>query len=98
VEAMLVDLDGDGLPDRLRNASEPGDGICKAHWQSNHGPETDRTLKSFGAQDEHTIALPRLRWNGTPDYLFGNPSLPPTGRSTPDPINDHLEACTLNGQ
>ena len=65
VEAMMLDLDGDGLLDRVSNASTekpPGDGQCKARWRRNLGPAAGTGHPQFGA--EQTFTLPRLKWNG----------------------------------
>ena len=94
VEAMLVDLDGDGLLDRLTNASTataPGDGQCRARWQRNLGPPSGSTHPQFGP--EQTIALPRLKWNGTTTAAS-----PIAGAANADAAYPHFEGCALNGQ
>lgn len=41
IESMMLDLDGDGLLDRLDNASTPATtGDCRATWMRNQGPAT----------------------------------------------------------
>src|SRR3569833_182002 len=87
VEATLVDMDGDGLLDRLTNSPVLVNGnmvSCGAAWQRNKGN------MEFG--DIVPIPLPTLKW-GTPlggqDYSGGLWADP----STPMP-----ETCALNYQ
>ncbi|MGJ0492828.1 toxin TcdB middle/N-terminal domain-containing protein [Methylobacter sp.] len=97
VEAMMLDLDGDGLLDRVTNAStEATDGQCTVRWQRNQGPASDSSnLQRFGPPQ--TFTLPRLKWNGK--IPFGSPpNSPPAGAATADPAPPHLEGCALNGQ
>ncbi len=94
VEAMMLDLDGDGLLDRVSNASTetaPGDGQCKANWQRNLGPAAGTGHPQFGPHQ--TFTLPRLKWNGTTTGAS-----PIAGAATADPAFLHLEGCALNGQ
>jgi YD repeat-containing protein len=88
VEAMMIDMNGDGLPDRLANASIPeGDGQCKARWARNEGPSAPALMFSVAGQ----ITLPRLRWRGS-----GTPVA--TGAPSADAQSPHFESCALNGQ
>ena len=85
LETMLVDLDGDGLVDRLVNSSsETGDGVCRATWQRNGGPGATPQFVAAGE-----IVLPRLKWGGTT-----NPP-PQAGSVTAAPGE---EKCSLAGQ
>lgn len=92
VEAMLVDMNGDGLLDRLFMASDgTSDGVCKAAWQENVGPPEGSTQPRFDAI--HTIMLPQLKWHG------------PTSGSNPPPLAggsradaSRGERCSLSGQ
>ncbi len=90
VEAMLLDVDGDGLLDRVR--SEPAFSSsklkCRATWQRNRSGDPGSTNRSaFGAPKPLSFGasadLPMLRWKddgpGNSDYPF-------------------LEGCALNGQ
>ena len=106
VEAMMLDLDGDGLLDRVTNAStEATDGQCRARWQRNLGPVagSPSTHPRFGAEQTLAFlnivtgstsdALPRLKWNGTTTQ-----APPLAGAPAADPAFPHLEDCSLNGQ
>ncbi|MBA3391790.1 MAG: hypothetical protein H0T89_04050 [Deltaproteobacteria bacterium] len=93
VEGMLVDLDGDGLIDRLDNASDPsGDGACKAQWRRNKGPTagSSSTMPTFEVAED--ILLPRLKWRGA------GTNAPPGGSATADLNASNYEGCALNGQ
>jgi RHS repeat-associated protein len=62
VEAMMVDIDGDGLLDRVIDASQDQDGYvyaCNARWFRNAG--------SGSFVDMGLIPLPTLKWAGTGD-------------------------------
>jgi RHS repeat-associated protein len=92
VEVMFVDMDGDGLVDRLVNTSqETVDGVCKAAWQKNMGPPAGSTEPVFGAAKE--VTLPRLKWHGLP---FGQDPPPPEGSPTASAARG--EKCSLAGQ
>ena len=80
VEAMLVDVDGDGLQDRLMNASTARtNGQCKARWQKNLGPNQTTGLPTFGATA--TFDLPRLKWAGG-SVATGNEGCSLNGQAT----------------
>lgn len=96
VEAMFLDLDGDGLLDYLVNNSIQNNAIgeCSALWFRNRGadsagwPQFDATGRS--------IWLPRLKWRGNqPD-----PSLPAAvpGSPTAHRGSPYFESCSLAGQ
>ena len=91
----MLDVDGDGLLDRVTNAStEAIDGQCRANWNRNLGPPADSssTHPQFGPA-QPLITLPRLKWHGTtvgPSPLDGAPAA--------NPQDPHLEDCALNGQ
>ncbi len=62
VEAMLLDLDGDGRQDRLYMDNSGGQ--CTARWQKNQG--------TFFEAVTGTFALPTIPWKGgTPNPLAG---------------------------
>ncbi len=91
IESMMLDIDGDGLPDRVTNSSkdttEPGE--CRMTWTRNQGPPlgSPNAAPTFGGST--TTVLPRLRWHkdgGGAGAPFGN-------FGTPD-----FEHCALNGQ
>ena len=94
VEAMMLDVDGDGLLDRVQNASATVNGVtsCHASWQRNipgashFGPAQDLT---FGPPSNSR--LPMLRWQGVADQS-------PNGSTQADPGYPHYEGCALNGQ
>lgn len=69
VEAMLLDVDGDGLPDRVRSSPVMnGSHIvsCRAQWQRNRGVGTDG-LQSFDPT-LRDIPLPTLKWGDVPSH------------------------------
>ena len=82
VESMMLDMDGDGLPDRVVNSSkdvsQPGE--CRMSWQRNTGPAngTPNATPTFVTWVSD-IVLPRLRWHkdsgatGAPYGNFGDP-------------------------
>ena len=95
VEATLVDMDGDGLLDRLVNSSVDAQnqiGACSARWQRNRGINPISGQLEFESTG-HTVALPRLKWRGsgpTENYAAGAAH---ADRGAPN-----LEGCALNGQ
>ncbi len=58
VEAMLLDFDGDGRPDRLRTVDDPSE--CRFVWHRNLGRQPTGEIL-FGPASP-TITLPRLPW------------------------------------
>jgi hypothetical protein len=92
---MMLDVDGDGLLDRVTAAStEATDGQCQANWNRNLGPPADSSSAQpqFGGP-QPLITLPRLKWHGT------TPGASPLeGAPAADPLYPHLEGCALNGQ
>lgn len=60
VHAMMLDFDGDGLPDRLRSLA-PTDGECRFTWQKNLGRNPTTGALSFAPATD-AIQLPRLPW------------------------------------
>lgn len=88
VEATMVDIDGDGLVDRLVNAPlTSGNYYCHAKWYRNTG--------GFHFEGGRDIPLPTLKW-ATPS------DAPPfAGGSSPNLVQDPvrgLEGCALNYQ
>lgn len=84
VEAMMIDVDGDGLLDRLWNASPPGSRTgsvtrCTARWERNPG-----RFETF--EDKGEIELPTLKWASPGSYDGGKQSRPGE------------ESCALNYQ
>jgi YD repeat-containing protein len=59
VEALMVDLDGDGLQDRLLNAFDGSS--CKYQWQRNLGKNVSTGQIGFSPPSA-PVALPRLKW------------------------------------
>lgn len=97
VEAMLLDVDGDGLLDRVFNtplvdsvANDPDQSPreCRATWFKNTGPAANGII-GFDST-ARIINLPRLKWHGTGVSL-------PAGAARAD-RKDWLEGCSLNGQ
>ncbi len=94
VEAMTLDVDGDGLIDRLYNQhSDPATPItdCKARWQRNNGPDASGNV-SFTTMTE--IPLPRLKWRGASTQANSSPA----GGSAAFRGSAGYEYCALNGQ
>ncbi len=96
---MLLDIDGDGLPDRLSNATATANGVtsCKATWQRNVLTSSNwagSQLLTFG--DNGSTRMPRLRWQGPSEPN----QVPNPGSDQADPSDafDHKEGCALNGQ
>ncbi|HWU91506.1 MAG TPA: toxin TcdB middle/N-terminal domain-containing protein, partial [Kofleriaceae bacterium] len=95
VEAMMLDIDGDGLLDRVTNASTPTvDGQCRMAWKRNLGPAPGSSEPRFSGTEQY-VPLPRLKWNGTGS---SSPTIPSAGAVTADPARPHLEGCALNRQ
>ncbi|MFT3697710.1 MAG: RHS repeat-associated core domain-containing protein [Kofleriaceae bacterium] len=87
VEATLMDMDGDGLPDRVVNTpgvDAYGNTQCKVTWQHNNGDMT------FGGTQ--TIALPTLKWDSATFYVGG------THPEQVDHSGTPKERCALNYQ
>ena len=90
VEAMMVDLDGDGLLDRLVNTSNgSSNGNCTAEWQRNAGPDPAHPGELLFEPTPRTLTLPRLKWGGS----TAGASSTAARRASP-----WLEGCSLNGQ
>ena len=100
VEAMMIDLDGDGLLDRLSSApvfTTGSDGkyhivSCRAQWERNLGPGT-----STFASPQY-IDLPTLKWasgdgasNAYSGGAYSNAAATSGGQS-------YYEGCSLNYQ
>ncbi len=102
VEAMMVDVDGDGLLDRLINhpvKDDQGNIVsCQAAWERNRGPgqgfESVPTNPGPG-EPTRLISLPTLKWHdpNTCGYTGGSHANEYRG----DPI-DGVETCSLNYQ
>ncbi|HUQ01613.1 MAG TPA: toxin TcdB middle/N-terminal domain-containing protein [Kofleriaceae bacterium] len=95
VEAMLLDVDGDGLLDRILNTPlvDSGDPDqnpkeCRATWYKNTGPGANGTI-GFDST-ARIINLPRLKWRG------GATVSSPAGSARGDRIT-WKEGCALNG-
>ncbi|MBX3159707.1 MAG: hypothetical protein KF773_27300 [Deltaproteobacteria bacterium] len=100
VEAMMLDMDGDGLLDRVINASGIADGAptyeCRVKWYRNLGPKNgDPAVLSFDTA-ARTFVLPRLKWHGSGGPALGLSSF--AGAASPDPFTPSFERCALNGQ
>lgn len=93
VEETYVDIDGDGLVDRLTNTStETFNGECSATWGKNVNPPAGSSNVVFTGGG--TISLPRLKWHGQPVQWSGPP--PQDGGTTAE--DDRGETCSLAGQ
>ncbi|MGE3543578.1 MAG: toxin TcdB middle/N-terminal domain-containing protein [Kofleriaceae bacterium] len=91
VEAMMLDLDGDGLLDRMVNYSIDASGniaSCQGQWQRNLGPDPLTGHPQFSGYE--TIAFPRLKWGG--------PTYTAAGAAHADRGYPNYEGCSLNGQ
>ena len=96
VEAMMLDVDGDGLLDRVTNASTPAvDGQCRMAWKRNLGPQFGGSSQPRFSGTEQYVTLPRLKWNGIGS---SSPTLSSAGATTADPATPHFEGCSLNRQ
>ena len=85
VEELMVDLDGDGLLDRLTNTSGNGSFTnCTASWQRNLGPNA-ASPPQVVFSGVYPIALPRLKW--------GSGTVGVAGTSA-----QAGEGCSLNAQ
>jgi len=99
VEAMMLDVDGDGLVDRVTNATATENGVttCRASWQRNRSGDPGYGYLSFAPEQALTFGtlgsarMPMLRWQGSND-------LDPNGSTQAEPGGDMLEGCALNGQ
>lgn len=93
VEAMMLDVDGDGLVDRVYNApytTNDGKYHCGAKWVKNLGN------LAFDP-NPRTIAMPTLKW-ATQDMSCTNPSRY-VGSPTPNANPQRpIEQCSLNYQ
>jgi len=94
VEAMTLDVNGDGLIDRLINANSDPDlsiGACSAYWQRNNGPDASGNV-TFTTMPT-AISLPRLKWRGTSPQAGGS-----AGGAFAQRGGQNYEHCALNGQ
>jgi RHS repeat-associated protein len=95
VEAMLLDIDGDGLLDRVTNPNaESEQSTCKAQWVRNMGSQGWQQPTNF------EITLPRLKWRGSSTEA-GN-GVPGAGAAyrplAGGGVSSAYENCSLNGQ
>jgi RHS repeat-associated protein len=91
VEAMLIDVDGDGLVDRLYNTSSSNGHTfdCSARWSKNMGVNA-ATGQLLPFSPRGPITLPRLKWRGPgpgPSKVAG----------ASEAGADNHEGCSLNG-
>ena len=87
VESIMIDMDGDGLLDRLFNTSWDTPQLgCTAEWRKNLGLVSGVLTFAGVNSDGHynRISLPRLKWKG--NAVAQNPASP------------FFEGCSLNGQ
>jgi RHS repeat-associated protein len=97
VEAMMLDVDGDGLIDRVQSEpSRDANGrvqFCRARWYRNRGAAFTGTSQFQLAGD---INIPTLKWStpvGTPGGAYaGGPY------AASDPALGTQERCSLNHQ
>jgi RHS repeat-associated protein len=96
VEAMMLDVDGDGLLDRVTSEPVMVDGHvtqCRAAWQRNRGPAGHFAPPLF-------IPLPTVKWAtpATPPFI-DDPSFPYQGGPWANSFrNPGGEGCSLNYQ
>jgi hypothetical protein len=85
VEALSIDVDGDGLVDRVVNASADSGVVrtCSAHWYRNRGPAFNSSF-----EDKGLILLPTLKWGNPGSFAGGDHAQ----ANSPD------ERCALNYQ
>lgn len=85
VEEMLIDIDGDSLPDRVTNVPRLGGGgvsYCQAWWQRNNGTGQWQA-------PELLMQLPTLKWASAPGTYSGGAYANQNGTN---------EGCSLNYQ
>lgn len=90
VEAMMLDVDGDGLLDRVSNAPvmfASGAASCRAVWQRNLGP-------GAGFSGGRYIPMPTLKW-ATP---LGSSDVYEGGSYAGQSADGQGESCSLNYQ
>ncbi|MFN0246110.1 MAG: toxin TcdB middle/N-terminal domain-containing protein [Kofleriaceae bacterium] len=95
VEAMLLDIDGDGRLDRVTNPNaESAQSSCTARWVRNMGAAGWQQPANF------EIALPRLKWRGSATEA-GNTTSGSSSAYRPLSGGGNsfgYENCSLNGQ
>ena len=96
VEAMMLDIDGDGLPDRVTNTSHydaaTSKYVCEATWERNTINSAYVTGTTTSPPTTWKIRLPTLKWGEV---------APPTyaGAASPNTNNFNFkERCALNYQ
>lgn len=92
LEATFIDMDGDGLPDRVRNLRNPLQGglaSCTTTWQKNLG--RDGTGVWTFEPTPHTIAMPRLKWGASTHQPYASYAI-----AFAD--DTHPQDCALNYQ
>jgi RHS repeat-associated protein len=97
VEAMMLDIDGDGLLDRVTNlAANPDSPLseCGARWERNDGPDASGN-PTFTLMP-NTIPLPRLKWRGTANTPEGSSTAFRGDPNAGEPFA-YAEGCALNG-
>lgn len=99
IEAMMLDIDGDGLPDRVTNdpVRDAGGHVvsCRARWEKNLGPGHD----SFDSQIRY-IPLPTFKWaSNTTALPPAEPNLYSGGAfAGENRTTGEDESCALNYQ
>src|SRR6185436_20124441 len=89
VEAMMLDVDGDGLLDRLTNSpvfSSQGLVACQASWSRNRG--------ALGFGNSQFIPMPTLKWANNDNQDIYRPG----DYAGQNPTDGRGEGCTLNYQ
>ncbi len=92
VEAMMLDVDGDGLLDRVFNSPNIAKDKyhCRAQWIRNKGNlQFETTVRD--------IAMPTLKW-ATKDESCGNPNRYDGGAMPNEEPSRPVELCALNYQ
>ena len=94
VEAMMIDVDGDGLLDRVTSVPTTVGGVleCGAKWQRNEGYVNGLLTFAPGIP----ISLPTLKWADTLGSYNGGTQ--PNSHTTQPYMKPTPEGCSLNYQ
>lgn len=108
VEAMMVDVDGDGLVDRLISYPLKDSAghitACGAAWERNRGPGLGFDGLSGTGQPSRPISMPTIKWhNGTDGGTCTYQGGPYANSFTSNPgggagDDRYVESCSLNYQ
>jgi len=98
VEAMMIDIDGDGRLDRLVNEPRANHTLCGARWERNVGENDAGNLQFV---DGGYIEIPTLKWATVPGYVdpvTEEPDPYQGGARARESGGGSLERCALNYQ